>query len=224
MPDVIVVGAGLAGLSAARELAGLGLAVRVVEREQTPGGRCATRLLDGQPMDPGCAFLHGRTPDFIAVLEAVPGRALWGWPRRGDGPGAPCQPDALEPPQKRVAFEQGLDRLPRHLAAGLDVRFGCEVSALAEVSGGIACRLTDGGEDLAKCVVLTAPLPEARRLLGTLTPRPAALARVTPLLDLVTTEPCAVALARYPADAPVPEWDVSLPEWGALATLVHDSS
>lgn len=222
MRDVIVVGAGLAGLAAARELDRLGLDVGVVEREAAVGGRCATLLLGGQPADPGSAFLHGRTPEFVAALESVHATARWGWPARGDGPGAPCQPDALDPAQRRVVYAEGLDRLPRHLATGLDVRCGRELRALREVRGGVELTFADGETASARGVVLTAPLPESRALLDSL--NAGALARLAPVLDLVVTEPCAVVVARYPRDVPAPAWDVSLPEWGPLATLVHDST
>jgi len=61
-PMVIVIGAGVAGLACARELARRGVPVRVLERARGVGGRCATRHVDGQPIDeamPG-AFRHFR--------------------------------------------------------------------------------------------------------------------------------------------------------------------
>jgi len=58
-PDVVVVGAGAAGLAAARELTRAGLAVRVIEARRRVGGRAWT---DGEtfgvPIDRGCAWLH----------------------------------------------------------------------------------------------------------------------------------------------------------------------
>jgi phytoene dehydrogenase-like protein len=46
-PEVVVVGAGLGGLSAAAELARGGLRVLVLEATEHVGGRCATRVVDG---------------------------------------------------------------------------------------------------------------------------------------------------------------------------------
>jgi phytoene desaturase len=67
---VIVVGAGLGGLSAALRLAGAGRTVTVIERESVPGGR------NGLISDQGYAFDTGPTvltmPDLIAdALDAV---------------------------------------------------------------------------------------------------------------------------------------------------------
>jgi monoamine oxidase len=57
--DVVVVGAGAAGLVAARELTRAGLAVRVVEARHRVGGRAWTdRETFGAPIDRGCAWLH----------------------------------------------------------------------------------------------------------------------------------------------------------------------
>src|SRR2546428_11578389 len=59
MNDVIVIGAGAAGLVAARELAGAGLSVRVLEARDRVGGRAWTdRETLGVPIDRGGAWLH----------------------------------------------------------------------------------------------------------------------------------------------------------------------
>eukprot|EP01042_Synura_sphagnicola_P034395 gene34395-44130_t len=58
MPDVIVIGAGLAGLAAARDLKRQGASVRVLEGRSRIGGRvCSQRLSAGITIDLGAQFV-----------------------------------------------------------------------------------------------------------------------------------------------------------------------
>lgn len=61
MPDVIVIGAGMAGVTAARELVRAGFSVVVVEARERIGGRIWTLrdFCDG-PVEGGAEFVHGR--------------------------------------------------------------------------------------------------------------------------------------------------------------------
>jgi len=58
MWDVVVVGAGLGGLTVAGDLVRAGYRVLVLDKSRGVGGRVATRRLEGQPMDHGCRFLQ----------------------------------------------------------------------------------------------------------------------------------------------------------------------
>ena len=69
MTDVVVVGAGFAGLSAARELVRLGHDVVVLEGRDRVGGRSYTGTLAGVPVDLGATFV-GPTQDAVRALAA----------------------------------------------------------------------------------------------------------------------------------------------------------
>jgi monoamine oxidase len=69
--DVIVIGAGAAGLVAASELAEAGLSVTVLEARERMGGRIYT-LNDVRlrfPIELGAEFIHGRPPEIFNALH-----------------------------------------------------------------------------------------------------------------------------------------------------------
>ncbi|MGA5700176.1 NAD(P)/FAD-dependent oxidoreductase [Peterkaempfera bronchialis] len=68
-PDVVVVGAGPAGLAAARHLSAAGLRVTVLESAQRVGGRMATVELDGFRLDHGSHLLNTSYPELSRVLD-----------------------------------------------------------------------------------------------------------------------------------------------------------
>lgn len=67
-PDVIVIGAGLAGLSAANRLQGAGLKVLVLEARDRIGGRTWTIEHQGLALDMGASWLHGQKNNSLAAL------------------------------------------------------------------------------------------------------------------------------------------------------------
>jgi monoamine oxidase len=69
--DVIVVGAGAAGLAAAAELRRAGLSVCVIEARNRIGGRCDTQRIPGLPVpvELGAEFIHGRPEATIDLLS-----------------------------------------------------------------------------------------------------------------------------------------------------------
>ena len=74
---VVVVGAGLGGLSAALRLAGAGRQVTIVEREVVPGGRNGLLEVDGYRFDTGPTVLT--MPDLITDALACVGEELADW-------------------------------------------------------------------------------------------------------------------------------------------------
>ncbi len=72
--QVVVAGAGLAGLAAALHLAGRGREVTVVERDATPGGRAGRMDIGGFRLDTGPTVLT--MPDLVAGTLAAVGENL----------------------------------------------------------------------------------------------------------------------------------------------------
>jgi glycine/D-amino acid oxidase-like deaminating enzyme len=65
--DVLVVGSGLAGLSAALRLTAAGRSVRVLEASDAPGGRMRSDLVDGFTIDRGFQILNTAYPELQRI-------------------------------------------------------------------------------------------------------------------------------------------------------------
>lgn len=63
--DVLVVGAGLAGLNAAISCTAAGLDVKVIESSERPGGRVATDLVNGFICDRGFQLINSKYPALV---------------------------------------------------------------------------------------------------------------------------------------------------------------
>lgn len=156
----VIVGAGLAGLVAARELQAAGVDVVVLDKGRSPGGRLATRRVGGATLDHGAQFFTVRSPAFAATVHDWQQRDLvhvWNHGfAEGDSDGHP-----------RYVATKGMNSLAKDLAVGLDVR--CSTMAFAvrrDVdSGDITVAIDDGTSLEADAVIVTAPLPQAFALM-----------------------------------------------------------
>jgi monoamine oxidase len=79
--DVLVVGAGMAGLTAARALTDAGKNVVVVDARPRVGGRILTEMVDGEAIELGAEFVHGKPPELWKLLDEA---ALSTWELDGD--------------------------------------------------------------------------------------------------------------------------------------------
>jgi len=68
-PQVVIIGAGVAGLTAARELSAAGARVLVLEGRDRLGGRVMTHHTADGPVELGAEFVHGAFPETLAVVR-----------------------------------------------------------------------------------------------------------------------------------------------------------
>ncbi len=158
MIDVIIIGAGISGLVAARDLAAEGWNVIVLEKSRSIGGRCATRIWNGHVVDHGAQFitLHSETIrlDMLKIAQnkiheiQAP---VWDSEHK----------EIIATGGARYYHVEGNNRIGAALAFGLDVRREVEVDHLSCHNG-----LWRVGEMDARCVLLTCPLPQQQKLLG----------------------------------------------------------
>lgn len=76
-PDVLILGAGIAGLAAARILAKQGLRVLVLEARDRVGGRILSHTTtDSVTVELGAEFVHGRAPELWSLLSECGAKAI----------------------------------------------------------------------------------------------------------------------------------------------------
>ena len=141
-------------------MAGAGLPVTVLERSRKPGGRMASRRMEGRRVDLGASYLTVSDDRFAAVVERWQAAGLARpWTDTFDVRDADGSWQSKSGPV-RWGAPQGLRSLVEHEAEGLDVQVG----TVAEVD------LVDGAPRVdgraAPAVVLAMPDPQARRLLA----------------------------------------------------------
>ena len=167
--EIAVIGAGPAGLACAGSLLGAGHGVTVFEKSRGPGGRTSSRRAEGLRFDHGCPILE-------------------------DGAAASAFREAgaeMEPFADGVVPVPAMSAGARALASGLELRTGVEVAAVGGAPGGL--ELSAGGEPLGVFdrVAVTAPAPQAARLLADVAPALADRA------DTVRFSPCWAVMAAW---------------------------
>jgi monoamine oxidase len=121
--EVLVIGAGMAGLTAARTLAEAGIGVTIIEARGRVGGRILTQRIADQAIELGAEFIHGRPPELWALIAET---GLETYERDGtqacftNGSLSPCREDER-------AFDL-LEKLEDH--TGPDVSFTQYLSTL----------------------------------------------------------------------------------------------
>lgn len=162
--SVVVVGAGISGISCARVLADAGVDVVVLDRGDRIGGRMAVRTVTvagrSRVVDVGASYLTVRDEVFADVVESWRARGLarpWTSAAAVLGP----QPREVDLHVQWWAAASGLRSLVEDLAHGLDVTSGHEVE---DVGVGDDGRPHVDGTP-ADAVVLAMPDPQAADLL-----------------------------------------------------------
>lgn len=223
MQEVLIIGAGMAGISCARTLRQAGVQVRLVERSRGPGGRVASRKLQDSPFDYGPVFLHGQDPDFQkALTQAAGGNLLPDWPKNILGRGTPCQPSAFYPEQFRFAVRGGLRLAALALAEDLDILYGSEIEEILITAGRFQARDGSGRRHEADRLVLALATEQSASLLGKSTQL--GMQSILSVMDMFNSLSSLSLAAVYPASTPVPEWDVFYPEEGPFILVSNETA
>ncbi len=157
-----VVGAGLAGLVAARTLLARGVAVEVFDKSPRLGGRLATRDFDRSggvtSFDTGCQVLGERpawlgelAPGCRDLLVPAPREPAFGrWPAEYAAP---------------MRVEGGARRLAERLAVPLAVHRAATVTRVRATPGGYELHFAESPPREVAFLILTMPVPQVLALL-----------------------------------------------------------
>ena len=152
--SVCVVGAGISGTACARALQQAGLDVVVLDRGRVPGGRMASRRVDGRYVDTGASYFTVRDEAFRTQVDDWTARGL---AREWTDTFTVLPSGERKQGPVRYGAAQGLRSLVADLAVGLDVRQETQVQQVGDGP------TVDG--TAYDAVVLAMPDPQALALL-----------------------------------------------------------
>ncbi len=166
--DILIVGAGLAGLMAAGAPVAAGRQVTLVDKGRSVGGRLATRRIGSGRGDHGAQFFTARSSTFEQWVQRWVKEELvfvWseGW---SDGSLDSSAADG----HPRYAVHGGMNALAKRLAAELEAQGATiltevQLVELGMKGNGWQAADVEGNLFAAETVVLTTPVPQALALL-----------------------------------------------------------
>ncbi|NNF55897.1 MAG: NAD(P)-binding protein [Acidimicrobiales bacterium] len=163
--DVLVVGAGMTGLTAGLTLVEAGKSVRIVDKGRSVGGRLATRRIGRATLDHGAQFFTVRSSEFgDAVRMWEHDGVVSVWTHGFDAENLDGHP--------RYRTNGGMSRLAKHLAAafvgaGGDLVVNQRVHSIIDTGRSVTATYdgTTRPPDEAQAVLLTAPTPQIVQML-----------------------------------------------------------
>jgi hypothetical protein len=191
--DILVIGAGIAGLSAAHRLHAAGWQVAVIDKGRGPGGRMATRRDGASSWDHGAQYFSVKTPGFRQLAsEALEAGILKSW-----------TPAHLADNHPRFAGSAGMNAWPKYLASGLTVHTSQKVVRIEMESTGWVLQMESGASARCRALLVTLPAPQVLALLNS---SGLSLPAAQAALGEIAYHPCIAVLARLdrPSELPAP--------------------
>ncbi|MFE4105141.1 NAD(P)/FAD-dependent oxidoreductase [Almyronema epifaneia] len=232
MTEIVVVGAGLAGLVCAQQLAQAGYRVSVLEKSRGLGGRLATRRLQNTCADQGTRSLQADSELLRSLIaHLVPIDILQPWSAQAYR----WQAQQLVASQSSAHYSapQGITAVAKFLAKGLTIQRQCRVIALSREADTwqLQIQTPDAVTALtAKVVVLAIPAPQALDLLKPLRAEVVSTDAIA-ALEQIRYWPCLSVIAGYPPHCfgqfgalPLPGWWVEFTNDADLAWVGLESS
>ena len=232
--DIAVIGAGMAGLTCARQLQQAGDRIRVVvlEKSRGVGGRIATRRLHDTLADHGTCYLTPKGADFRGLLEQLETAGVvqsWTDTVHELSPDGTFSESSAADRYPRYVAPDGMTAIAKWLAANLEIRFSYLVQALALVDDHWQLTIQRTESDLIKtaqtltvgAIVIAIPAPQAATLLQSL-PSEVLPETLLQQVQSVSFLPCLSVMAGYAVDRQQ-DWFLQYPDVRAL-TFVKDET
>ncbi|MDJ0640414.1 MAG: FAD-dependent oxidoreductase [Paracoccaceae bacterium] len=202
-PRIAIIGAGLAGLTCARELAAQGIDPVIFDKGRGLGGRLSTRRAEGGfQFDHGARYLTARGEDFASLLLAA------------ETAGAVARWHVEEGEAVFVGIP-GMTGLAKFMADGLNIRKAVRITHVREAEGGWRLEWKEGAEVFDR-VVITAPSPQTIALLAEDHP-------IRRSIESVGMDPCLALMVGMSPDERVPP-TIQLQPSDDLSWVVLDST
>jgi len=204
--DILIIGAGMAGLTCASDLAEAGRSVCVLDKGRGPGGRMAARCaeIEGETVsfDHGAQYFTARDPLFEDVVT--------GWEKRGV---AERWPAAEEGAWVGVP---GMNGPIRAMAEALDVRWGTRAE-IVNHDGDLWQVETGEGSFKAPTLLVAIPAEQTNELLKDAAPQLAAIA------GGVRSEPCWAVMTGFSSPLNIADDAIRAPD-AAIAWSARNSA
>ena len=161
---ILVIGAGIAGLTAARLLHEANIPVLVLEKGRGVGGRMATRRIGHGRVDHGAQFFTIRDQQFAKrVTEWQEAGAVSEW-GQGFADAKGTRPSGEH---FRYRGVDGMTSVPKHLAEDLDIRLQTRITAVSKEKSCWLVQSQSGEIFRGQALFLTSPVPQSLELLET---------------------------------------------------------
>jgi predicted NAD/FAD-dependent oxidoreductase len=190
MAKIIIVGAGLSGLMAARELQSAGHEIVVVEKSARAGGRMATQKIGDALFDSGAQFFTARSEEFKKELanwmeNCVAREWFAGYPSPENKKADDAYP--------RYCGARGMKNIAEFLARDVSIHFQTAIETLDFQNQIWTAHAASGREYSGDFLILTAPIPQSLALFDSSAKVLPAQARAA--LESVDYAPCLALLA-----------------------------
>lgn len=210
--DVLIIGTGVSGLTAAREIQNAGRMVLLLDKGRGLGGRLASRRIGAATFDHGAQFITTQDARFEAILKQGAEAGMlteWcqGFSTAADG-------------HTRWRGQPAMTAFAKYLALGLETRMEKHVLALRRAGDSYRAETSTGDTFSASAVLLTPPVPQSLALLaaGEIELDPAMRTR----LESIQYERCLAVMAVLKRPSLIPPPGGLVPTGGPVSWIADN--